>query len=206
MRRCLTPGLLALILAGCGKPGGVTTDNRGKVVAEATPGMVRIEAVEVPADPLTAHWKWSIHGDRVWPRASVEPTDHGRVIRLADAYPIGSTDRTGGSGAWDIDLGVIAVDPDDESMGIKFILGVKPVALKRTADESVGQTGANTAINQTGTLAGAARAAEPSTLVKPLINGEKTLKLPVDLPIARVEWTDPDGSKKAHTITLKLEE
>jgi hypothetical protein len=205
MRRCLTAGLLALTLAGCGKPGAVTTEYLGKVVAEAPPEMVRIVAAEVPADEHTAHWNWSLRGDRVWPRASVEPTDGGRVIHLADAYSLQSTDQKGGSGAWDIDLGVIAVDPDAESMGLKFILGVRPVGLKRTAHDFESQTGANAAINQSGTLAGAARATEPSTFIKSLVTGEQTLKLPVNLPIARIEWTDTDGSKQTHTITLKID-
>lgn len=206
MMRRRFPGLLVLLLAGCGEPAALKTEYLGKVVAEAPPGMVRVVARKVPADEYTAHWKWSLRGDRVWPHSEVLMTEGGRTIHLSQAYPMTTRDRTGGSGAWEIDLGIITADPDKVSMGVKYMLGINPIGLKRSAPGFESQTGENVGMSQSGTLAGAARTAEPDALITPLLEGDQTLKLPIDAPLVRVEWTDPDGSKQSHTIRLKIDE
>jgi hypothetical protein len=153
-----------VLLSGC-RGGG----SPAKMAGMPPPGNVHIVVKQLQEDANVFQWQWTVIGDRNWTEASI----NGSSIVIGSSYPFNSKSKTGGTQVWEITV----------------TLQKKPGAAQGTVDRLITVRGSNGATaNSNGfiTLTGGSLK-ENARVLQPT---EKTLRLPVNLPLVSIGRQD----------------
>ncbi len=196
-----------LPLAGCadqhaaepnGGGAGIKRTYDRPVPAAPPDGSVTISAEKVEESARTAHWRWTILGDRNWKGLKRD----GDALILSSSSPLNTPNGAAGTNAFLLDVTITVDDTVGGRSNLSDQLSLAMITT-RLSGEANGTVSGGAAIGSGPFKLGVQRTTADKAAA-PALKGVQTLKLPVDQPVLTVTAKETDGSTYSKTFRLKI--
>jgi len=177
-------------------PSGGTKTNDKSVRSLPPAGMVRVSGQKIQEDANTFHWKWTIIGDRQWRNSKGDRRLLGSKggmfsVILTNSYLLNDTDQIAGTNGYTYEVTITSSASGKGKTDLDYAYSLQNINSKGVIIKSSGGLERNV------------KRIAANRAVQVLLSEEKTLSLPLDIPVLEIAGQEAGGKRYHETFRIK---